>query len=137
MLPLAIHARGGWKEGCWMNRRLIKSVGFAAQGILFTLKTQANARIHLAFAIIVCVLGFGLHIRADDWRWLAVCIALVWFSELMNTAFEHLCDVVRPELHDSVKKAKDIAAGAVLICVLGAAVIGGLVFWPYVNGHKF
>jgi diacylglycerol kinase len=38
---------------------------------------------------------------------------------------------VQPELHASVKAAKDVAAGAVLIAAVGAAVIGALVFWPY------
>ncbi len=56
-------------------------------------------------------------------------------SELVNTAFEHLCDVVQPELHASVKAAKDVAAGAVLVASIGAAVIGVLVFWPYVSSQ--
>jgi hypothetical protein len=36
------------------------------------------------------------------------------WTEGMNTAFEHLCDVVQPDFHASVKVSKDIAAGAVL-----------------------
>ena len=60
-----------------------------------------------------------------------IAIAMVLTAELVNTAFEHLCDVVQPELHASVKAAKDVAAGAVLVTSIAAAVIGVMVFWPY------
>ena len=72
-----------------------------------------------------------LRVSPADWRWLIIAIVLVWFAELMNTAFEYLCDVISPEFHISVKRAKDIAAGAVLVCALGAALIGLSVFWSY------
>jgi undecaprenol kinase len=38
--------------------------------------------------------------------------------------------VVEPEFHHAVEKAKDIAAGAVLIAVVAAVIIGCLVFVP-------
>ena len=54
----------------------------------------------------------------------------VWSAEALNTALEFLADAAKPEYHPLVKKAKDVAAGAVLIAALGAAVIGALVFIP-------
>ena len=81
-------------------------------------------------------LGFLWGVSAEDWRWLAVAIVIVLAAELVNTAFEHLCDVVQPELHASVKAAKDVAAGAVLVVSIGAAIIGVLVFQPYIV-HQF
>jgi diacylglycerol kinase (ATP) len=113
--------------------QLPRSFFYAAQGILFCIRTQHNAWFHLLATVAVCGAGLHLRIGAEDWRWLACCIALVWFAELMNTAFEYLCDVVSPEFHASVKRAKDIAAGAVLICAIGAAVIGVLTFWPFLT----
>ena len=56
----------------------------------------------------------------------------VWFAEAMNTAFEYLCDIVSPEFNVSVKRAKDIAAGAVLLTAIVAFILGILIFWPYV-----
>ena len=112
---------------------LPRSFGYAAQGILFCIKTQHNARFHLLATVVVCSAGVWVRIGAEDWRWLISCIALVWFAELMNTAFEYLCDVISPEFHASVKRAKDIAAGAVLVCAIGAAIIGVLTFWPFLH----
>ena len=109
----------------------LKSVRYAARGVLTMLRTQHNAWLHLAATILVIGAGLSLRIRAEDWRWLVVAVVMVWVSEAVNTAFEHLCDVVQPDFHEFVKVSKDIAAGAVLITAFGAAVLGCLIFWPY------
>ena len=111
----------------------LKSVRHALAGIGFMLRMQHNAWLHLAATVIVVATGLALRIRGEDWRWLVVAIVLVWVSEGVNTAFEHLCDVVAPEFHPSVKISKDIAAGPVLITAGGAVVLGLLVFAPYLR----
>jgi diacylglycerol kinase (ATP) len=109
----------------------LRSFRFAFEGLAFMLRTQHNAWLHLIATILVIAAGLFLQVSASDWRWLIAAITLVWLAEAMNTAFEHLCDVVQPEFHISVKRAKDIAAAAVLICAVGAAVIGALTLAPY------
>ncbi len=42
----------------------------------------------------------------------------------MNTALEHLADRLHPELHPSIRAAKDCAAAAVLIASIAAVLIG-------------
>lgn len=112
-------------------KKRLKSFSYALNGIQFMLKTQHNAWIHLAISILVIALSLFKNINNNDWRWIISAIAMVWFAETINTAFEFLCDVVSPELHLSVQKAKDIAAGAVLVCAIGAAILGVLTFLPY------
>ncbi len=112
----------------------IGSFRHALAGLWVMLRTQHNAWLHLAATTLVCAAGLGLKISAADWRWLVAVIVLVWAAEAVNTAFEHLCDVVSPEFHHGVQKSKDIAAGAVLICALGALCIGAITLWPYVFG---
>lgn len=114
--------------------RRANSFRHAASGVGFMLRSQHNAWIHLAASLVVIVAGFWVHLSSADWRWMAAAIVLVWVAETTNTAFEYLCDVVSPEFHLSVEKAKDIAAGAVLICSAGAVVLGALTFWPYLAG---
>lgn len=111
----------------------VSSVRYAAAGLRTCLRSQRNARVHLLAAFLVVLCGAVLCISAQDWRWIAVAIFAVWTTELINTAFEHLCDVVSPAYHDSVKAAKDIAAGAVLIAVLFSVVVGVLTFFPYLS----
>ena len=103
----------------------------AFSGLGFMLRTQHNAWLHAVATLLAVALGIALDLAAADWKWLVLTIVMVWVAETMNTAFEHLCDVVSPELRDSVRRAKDIAAGAVLICSAGAVAMGALIFGPY------
>ena len=109
------------------------SFRYAYRGISFMLRTQHNAWIHLVLTITVCLSGWWLEVSATDWRWLIIAIVAVWAAEAINTAIENLCDVVSPKFHPGVAKAKDVAAGAVLICAIGAAIIGLLTFWSYLR----
>ena len=111
----------------------IKSFRYAFAGLWLMLRTQHNAWIHLAATIAVVMAGLALGVSAADWRWLIAAILVVWLAETLNTAFEYLCDVVSPDFHHAVQKSKDIAAGAVLICAVGAIAIGAVTFWPYVS----
>jgi diacylglycerol kinase (ATP) len=111
----------------------IKSFRFAFSGLWLMLRTQHNAWVHLVATILVCGTGFFLKISTTDWRWLIVAIVLVWVAETLNTAFEHLCDVVSPDFHHAVQRSKDIAAGAVLVCAIAAGAIGAITFWPYLE----
>lgn len=109
------------------------SFRWALAGLGFVVRTQPNAWVHSAATVAVLIGGVALNISAEDWRWLIIAIVLVWSAEVMNTAFEHLCDVVSPEIHPSVKRSKDVAAGAVLVCALGSACLGVLIFWPHIK----
>ena len=95
------------------------------------LRTQHNAWIHGMASLIVVAVGVGLHVSPADWRWLIAAMAMVWVAETFNTAVEYVCDSVSPGYSTTVKHAKDIAAGAVLICAFAAVAIGGFTLWPY------
>jgi diacylglycerol kinase (ATP) len=111
----------------------LKSFSYAIQGIGFVLRTQHNAWLHLLATLGVIMLALFLGFTPDDWRWLIVAMAIVWIAETINTAMEHLCDVVSPHYAEAVKRAKDIAAGAVLISAAAALLIGVLTFLPYLK----
>ena len=113
----------------------LKSFVYAFAGLRFMLRTQHNAWLHSCATGIVIGVGFDLRISLADWRWLIVAIAMVWVAETFNTAVEYVCDVVSPGHSVAVKHAKDIAAGAVLICAFAAVLIGGFTLWPYVRPH--
>lgn len=109
-------------------RSRLRSFTHAGRGLSFILRTQHNAWIHLMVAAGIVVIGVLVGLERSDWLWVASAIALVWFAEAMNTAFEILSDVVQPEKSIRIKVAKDIAAAAVLICSVYAVVVGVLVF---------
>lgn len=116
------------------TRSRIASFRYAFSGLGFILRTQQNAWIHLSIAAVVVVAGLLVRLPLAEWLWIASAIALVWFAEAMNTGFEYLCNAVSPEHSADVEKAKDIAAGAVLICSVYAVIVGGLIFGRHLLG---
>ena len=112
-------------------RARARSFGHAWRGIVLAVKTQHNMWLQLLITTGVILLGFLLKLNLDDWLWLIAAISMVLGAELVNTAFESLCDVVSTAPHPGIGRAKDIAAGAVLVAAVGAGLIGVLVFWPH------
>lgn len=108
----------------------VRSFGHALRGIAGMLASQHNAWIHGVASVAVCLLGAALGISPLGWCALVLAMVAVWTAEALNTAFELLCDVASPEFHPLVEKAKDVAAGAVLIAAIGAAAVGLLVLGP-------
>jgi diacylglycerol kinase (ATP) len=110
----------------------IRSVRFALRGIRLMLRTQHNAWIHAAATLTAMAAGAVLRIDAHEWLVIVLAIMAVWTAEALNTAFEALCDVASPDFHPSVERAKDVAAGAVLISAIGSVVLAILIFGPRV-----
>jgi diacylglycerol kinase (ATP) len=111
-------------------RARLRSFGYAFAGLRLMLTEQHNARIHLVVTAALLVLSAVLGLSRFEWCWIVAAIAMVWATEAMNTALEVLADAVAPDPHPLVGRAKDAAAGAVLVAALGAAAIGLLVLGP-------
>ena len=118
------------KDGFSVADRL-ESFRHAFRGVGVLLVSQHNAWIHLLATVGVCGAGLLIGISRLEWCAIAVAVVLVWTAEALNTAFEFLCDAASPEFHPLIQKGKDVAAGAVLLCSVGAAAIGLLVFVPH------
>ncbi len=109
----------------------LRSFKYAGQGLALLLRSQRNARIHALASIAVIGAGFWVGISRMEWCVVVLAIAAVWTAEGLNTASEFLADAVTKEYQPLIKKAKDAAAGAVLITAIGAAVVGMIIFGPY------
>jgi diacylglycerol kinase len=109
----------------------LNSITYALTGIGHLIRGEHNAWIHFAATILVISLGSYFSISTMAWIALVLAISTVWLAEGMNTAIEVLADAVSQEQNTLIAKAKDVAAGAVLLTAIGAAVIGALVFYPY------
>jgi len=94
------------------------------------LKSQHNAWIHATASVLVLIAGAILHLTPGEWCWLVIAIMSVWTAEALNTALEFLADVASHEFHPVVGRAKDVAAGAVLISAIGSVVIALLILGP-------
>lgn len=90
-------------------------------------------KIHLLFAAGILVLGIHFGLSRVEWLFLLLAIALVLVAEMINTAVEVVVDLVSPNPHPLAGRAKDVAAGAVLLAALHAVVAGVLIFGPHLQ----
>ena len=116
-------------EGLW--RRRVASFGHAGRGVWSALRSEVHLRLHAVATVVVIGLGFYSGLARLEWALVALAVTGVWAAELMNTAIEALTDLASPAYHPLAGKAKDVAAGAVLLAALGALVVGALVFVPH------
>ena len=112
------------------NKKLINSFKYAFAGMWSAYKSERNIKIHIAVAILVILFGIFLQISTYEWLACIVCFAMVIGAEMFNTAIETVVDIAMPKKDERAKKAKDVAAGAVLVFAIGSAIIGSIIFIP-------
>ena len=105
----------------------------ALRGMALGFQTEKNIRRESAIGLVVIGLCFILPLLT--WQVVAVFFvaALVFVVEFINTAFERLLNLIKPQFHEEVRDIKDLCAGAVLIAAGAAVVVGLLVFGPYAS----
>lgn len=117
--------------------KLIRSFIHAWNGFRICFRSEINFRIHLLLSVLAGAMGFLFHISAVEWMVILVCMALVVSMELINTAFEKLCDVTDLTVRPEIKAIKDMAAAAVLISAIVSLVTGFIIFIPKIIDQFF
>lgn len=114
-----------------MRKHSLKdSFRFAGNGLIQSLREEANLRIHLCAGSLVLLFSEVLELSGAYRAILMLCIALVISAELFNTALEATVDLCTQAIHPLARKAKNVAAGAVLVCAIGAAAAGASILLP-------
>jgi len=108
-------------------RRFGRSVRCAGRGVGQTFLTQPHFRFEVVAA--VAAIGAAVHLQTGLLAVLLAC-ALVLAAELLNTAVESMVDLLTPHPHPLAARAKDAAAGGVLVASGFALAIGVVVFGP-------
>ena len=111
------------------NKPFGRRLRFAWNGIIITLKTESSFRTQIVCSAGTLALLVFLRPAAIWWAILMLTIGAVLAAELINTALEAVLDQIHPEQHPIVGKAKDCAAGAVLVLSLSALAVAGAMIW--------
>lgn len=112
----------------WKNIGVTEKFNVAFEGIFETIRTERHMKFHCFCTIIVFILSLFLDIGKYEALAIIISISLIWLAELFNTAIESCVDMVTEKYHPLAKRAKDIAAGAVLITAINALFVGYIVF---------
>ena len=111
-------------------KELLLSFKYAIEGILQTIKSERNMKIHIFMMVLVIIFGIVFKISVFEWIICIILFSIVIGAELFNTAIENTVDIIMPQKNDKAKIAKDASAGAVLVLSIGSAVIGLIIFIP-------
>lgn len=109
----------------------IKSFGHAIRGVCVFIKSNPHNWVIILALVVVPAAGFYFNITEPEWLAVIIVIGFVFAAEAFNTAIEVHMNLTSPEHHPFARDTKDVAAGASLIAVITAAVVGVMVFGPH------
>ena len=97
---------------------------FAGRGVWFCIRHERNFRVHMAVAAYVLLMAPYFSLSRGEWAALQAVVALVLAAEAVNTAVEQVVNLASPRRRTRARVAKDVAAGADLLCAAGALAAG-------------
>lgn len=113
------------------NKTFCQSLKHARDGIKIVWLEERNFRFDLLGAVLALVLATFLKVSRLEWCWVLFCIFLMFMLEMFNTVVEQLVDLmVEHRYHLAAKKAKDVAAGVVLVGSLFVLIVAAIIFIP-------
>ena len=118
------------------NKNWLRAFSCALTGLFYAAVHERNMRIHIIAAALAVFLGWQLNLSRPEYAILVLTIGMVFAAELINTAIEAVVDILAPEFHPLAKRAKDVAAGAVLVSSIIAVVVGLFLFAPRLSGQE-
>ncbi len=118
-------------------KKLLDSFNYAIEGILYSIRTQRNMRIHMIAALLVLTACFMYDISKIELLIITITITMVIAAELINTAIESAIDVTTNYYHPLAKVAKNTSAGAVLVTAINAVLVGYIIFWEKLSEVSF
>ena len=114
------------------NKNVEQALKNATNGIMLAAKGEKSIHREFGITVVVLILAAIFKISKIELILVILAIALVIVTEMINTAIELCIDIYTDKFNMFAKKAKDIAAGAVVISIVFAGFIGTFVFYDKV-----
>lgn len=120
-----------------MIRKHTTAIGHALNGLVWAFQTQPNYRVHALASFLAIITGFFLSISYYEWLLVVIVIMGGFTIETINTSIEQLGDAIDRNYNDTIKIAKDLAAGAMLLYSIGSIFIACMLFLPKIINLLF
>jgi diacylglycerol kinase len=114
------------------KKNLIRSFQTAFRGLWWALREEPAFKYMIAAALVVFAGIVYFPTKRSENIALITMIFAVLGLELINSVLERFLDFLQPQYDERVRTIKDIMAAIVLLTSIGAALIGTLIFWPYI-----
>ncbi|MBU3110473.1 diacylglycerol kinase [Clostridium lacusfryxellense] len=114
-------------------KKLVDSFNYAIEGIIYSIRTQRNMKIHMFTTLLVLTATFFYDLSKIELLIITITITLVIVAEMINTAVECAIDATTNFYHPLAKIAKNVAAGAVLVTAINSVLVAYVIFWDRVT----
>lgn len=110
-------------------KRFLKSFVYAFQGLEYTVRSQFNFKVHLLGFLFMILSSYYFSFSKMEFIICLILGFLVLIFEVLNTSIESMVNMVSPEYHILAKRAKDCAAGAVLLSAMLSIIVWTLIIY--------
>ena len=111
-------------------KRVFNAAQYSVDGFKSAFKKEAAFRQIILINIVLVPTTFFLNVSAAEQAIMITVCLLSIIVELFNSAIEAVVDLASPTRHPLAARAKDVAAGAVLIAAIGALIIATIIVVP-------
>jgi diacylglycerol kinase (ATP) len=108
---------------------IVGSFQVAIAGVLRTVATQRNMKIHVVAGLMVAIVGMALPLDLSVRVALLFAVSIVFFAEILNTALEAVIDLFVQDFSRLAMLAKDAAAGGVLVFAVTTVLVLADILW--------
>ena len=107
--------------------RLLQATRYALAGLRDAFRSQVAVRQEVLILLVMSPVALWLGENGVERALMIGALLLILLTELLNAAIETTVDRISAEHHELSRKAKDMAAAAVLVSLVTAAVV-----WPLI-----
>lgn len=111
--------------------RFARSARHAIRGLVDVARAEHSFRVQLLVGLLAIICAIVLPLAVWERILVFLMTAAVLVLEVMNSIVERLIDAVQPRLNPMVREVKDMMAGTVFLTSIVAAVVGIMIFGPY------
>ena len=115
------------------KKNILLSLRNAWRGLWTALVREPAFKYMVAVALLVVGAMLYFPTSGTEKAVLLVMIFSVLGLEMINSIMERFLDFLQPNLDPRVKIIKDLLSAFVFLVISGAAIIGILIFWPYLK----
>lgn len=115
-------------------KRFFQSFKYSIQGLKYAYKYEQSMLIHVIATVCVICANVFFQVNGMEWLITLIAIGMVLSAELINSAIEAVVDLITLEEHPLAKIAKDCSSAATFVLACMAALIGIVVYVPYILG---
>lgn len=111
-------------------KRLLYATRYSLQGLRALWRHEAAFRQEIMLLLLLTPVIIMVDVMPAERALLVVSLLIILITEILNTAVEVVIDRIGHEDHALSGRAKDMGSAAVMLSLIGAAIVWGIVLWP-------